>query len=127
MIEFEYKKKIKKRLYSKTVLLILFIIIIFLAQSTWSVYKKSSLSRQNMEKAKGDLMRLQNRHSTLSVEIEKLQTEQGIEEEIRNKYRLVKEGESVAVIIDGEDDNVEIVPPPPDGFWTKTKSFFGFN
>jgi len=44
------------------------------------------------------------REGVLSGEIDKLQTPSGIEEEIKSKFNVAKEGERVAVIVDRPED-----------------------
>lgn len=102
MIEFQQKKKIRKILYSPIVLIILFIILAILLRSLWGVYEKERISSENLSKEKNELEKLSIREKNLARALEYLKTDQGIENEIRSKFRVVKEGEKVAVIV-GED------------------------
>jgi cell division protein FtsB len=99
MYDFQQKKKIKKTLYSPIVLLLLAIIFVMLLRGVWGVYKKSQISYENLERERNELNKLAEREKTLNSSIEYLKTEQGIEDEIRTKFRAVKDGEQVAVII----------------------------
>ena len=47
----------------------------------------------------------------LSYDIEKLKTDEGLEESIREKFGLIKEGEGLIVVVD--DKNA--IPPQDDG------------
>ncbi len=73
----------------------------------------------NLSKTAASLEGLQVRDKMLSAEIERLKTETGVEQEIREKYNLVKEGEEVIMVVDKElDDNLGS-KSTPIGFWQK--------
>ena len=58
---------------------------------------------------------LRKREDTLTTDINKLKTEDGIEETIRDKYQVVKEGEKMVTIVDEEKKNsVEVGAPVDD-------------
>jgi cell division protein FtsB len=58
---------------------------------------------------------LRKREDTLTTDINKLKTEDGIEETIRDKYQVVKEGEKMVTIVDEEKkNNVEVEAPVED-------------
>lgn len=124
MYDFQQKKKIKKILYSPIVLLILAIIFVMLLRGVWGVYKKSQISYENLEREKNELNKLMAREKTLNSSIEYLKTEQGIEDEIRTKFRAVKDGEQVAVIInEGTTTPVSVATSTPS-FWYKLFHLF---
>ena len=124
MLEFQEKRKIKRYLYSRVTLVILLIFIAFLLNAVWGVYKKQSLTRDNFLKISSNFNELQAREKMLTGEINKLKTEDGTEEEIREKYGLIKPGEEVIMMVDksgstSSDDTVSNV-----GFWQKVKDWF---
>ena len=86
MLEFQEKRKLRSFLYSKTTLAILIIFIVLAANAVWGVYKKQSLTKENLAQTAATFDGLQAREKMLSSEIEKLKTETGKEEEIREKY-----------------------------------------
>lgn len=58
---------------------------------------------------------LRKREDTLTTDINKLKTEDGVEETIRDKYQVVKEGEKMVTIIDEEKkNNTEVEAPVED-------------
>ncbi len=117
MLEFQKKKKIKKILYSPIVLIILALLVVFLIKGAWSVYKKESLSMQNLEKERIELEKLLLREKSLASSLDYLKTDQGIESEIRSKFRAVKEGEKVAVIVDEQVPTSSATTTQKHGFW----------
>lgn len=102
MLEFQEKKKLRNILYSKVTLLALFVVLIFIARATLSVYYKQKASGENLAKAKEEVAELEKREKTLNFEIERLKTEKGTEEEIRKKFMVGKVGEQVIVIVDDD-------------------------
>jgi cell division protein FtsB len=104
MLEFQEKRKFKRILYSKFTLVILIIIIGWILNAVWKVYIKQDLTKNNLVKTARDLEGLRTREKMLSSEIERLKTDGGVEEEIREKYGLVKPGEEILVVIDKEAD-----------------------
>ncbi len=119
MIDFQKKKRIRKILYSPISLIILFIVFILLFKSVWNVYDKQKLSIKNLNQEKIENDKLSQREKKLNTSIEYLKTEQGIENEIRVKFRAVREGEQISVIVD--DNNVNTVTVSTStikkGFW----------
>ncbi len=59
-------------------------------------------SYKRLETAQIELQKLEEHRSVLANKIQYLSTEQGIEAELRTKYRAVREGESVAVIVEND-------------------------
>lgn len=117
MQEFQQKKKIRRILYSPIVLIILAIILIILIKGVWSVYNKERLSSENLEQERTELAKLENREKSLASSFDYLKTDQGIESEIRTKFRAVKEGEKVAVIVDEKTPTSSATTTQKHGFW----------
>ena len=124
MTDFQQKRKFKKIIYSKLSFLVLFIFIIFLARSTYDIYKKSKLSFDNYSMVKNDYDNLNTRKNMLESEIDRLKTENGIEEEIRSKFNVAKPGETVVVIIDGSSSTSTNAKNSDGGFWSNLWGLF---
>ena len=105
MLEFQEKKRLRNILYSKITLIALFIILIFIARATFSVYHKQKTSKGNLNKAQEEIAELKKREKMLNYEIDRLKTERGAEEEIRKKFMVGKLGEQVIVIVDDDKTN----------------------
>ena len=89
-----------RKLYSKPVLILLIIIIVLLAKGTWGVYQKVQESSKNAALVKIELANLEKRKELLEKETQKLKSQEGIEEAIRKKFQVSKEGERVLVVVD---------------------------
>lgn len=120
MLEFQEKRKIKKFIYSKITLFILLVLILLTLKATWGVYTKYSLTKENMEKSATNAEKLLARQDFLESEIDRLQTPAGVEQEIREKYGLVKEGEEVIVILPAGQE-IDVKAEAPKSWWQKMK------
>lgn len=100
---FEFNSKNKYNFWHSPLVLIVFFCILILF-----VYNIIGLVEKERETAKkkniilANIENLHKRENILNKEIEKLKTEEGIEETIREKYQVVKEGEKMVVIVDEE-------------------------
>lgn len=126
MQRFKQKQQLRKRLYSKPVLFILIIILGLIIHGAWGIWKKSKQSQHTLEVAQSELDRLKEREGSIEKRIERLGTETGIEEEIRSKFDVVKEGENIIVIIEDEElpPVIEEKPGVIKGIFTTVKSWF---
>jgi cell division protein FtsB len=126
-MDFQKKKKIKNIIQSPASILILFIVFIILIRAIFSVYQKQNISIQNLAKEKMEYEKMSQRKEKLVSSIEYLKTDDGVESEIRNKFRLVKQGESIAVIINDEASSTKntIKSPQNTSEISTSTSFFG--
>ncbi len=105
MFNYQQKKQIRKVIYSKITLLVLFVFIIILFKACYGIYQKQKISEQNLKIVEEEYYSLDSRKEVLKLEIDKLNTEDGIEREIRSKFNVSKPGE---IIINIVDDNKNI-------------------
>lgn len=117
MKQFQQKKRIRRILYSPIVLLILAIITVLLIRGCFGVYNKQKTSEANLERERMELQKLATRENSLSSSLNYLKTDQGVENEIRSKFRAVREGEKVAVIIDDQPTTSYSTTTQEHGFW----------
>jgi len=90
----------KKIMNSKIVFIVLLVFFVFMARATWKMFDKTYSSKERITQAETLLASLGEREKVLSEKVSYLSTEQGIESEIRTKFRVAKDGEMVAVIVD---------------------------
>ncbi|MEI6304801.1 MAG: hypothetical protein WCP09_02160 [Candidatus Taylorbacteria bacterium] len=97
------KRHNKRKWFSSSILFFgVLIVFIVLARAAFSIYGKAQVSDVKLDQARSELIRLQERQADLSDQVSRLSTDEGVEAEIRTKYKGVRSGESVAVII-GDD------------------------
>lgn len=111
-------------MYSRTVIFLLFLLFIFLLHATYGVYKKEKLTRISLAQIELERSSLDIRYQKLEKSVAYLQTDEGVESEIRNKFRAVKPGEQVAIIVNNEIKKEKIIQKDPS-LWMKIKDFFG--
>lgn len=119
MIDFQKKKKIRKIIYSPLFIFILLFIFVFMLRGVIKIYNKNTLTVNNLNQEKIEIDKLKEREERLNTSIEYLKTDQGVENEIRVKFRAVREGEEVSVIIDDikKEISTTTVDESKKGFW----------
>ncbi|MBU1558134.1 septum formation initiator family protein [Patescibacteria group bacterium] len=125
MKDFNEKRKMNNIVYSKVSIFVLLVLIFFVGKGAWGAYSDVILTKENKEIAEQQLRELEEREAKILDEILDLKTEEGQEREIRNKYRVVKEGEHMIMIVDEKNSNY-LNTEEDKNFWKKTKEFFGF-
>ena len=100
MRELERRQKFKKRIYSFPSLIILVILLAFLIKGTWSIMNKKLESEQYVKNLKLESQQLEERQKNLEEDINYLKTEEGIDEEIKERFNVSKAGEKVVIIVD---------------------------
>jgi len=125
--EFQEKKKFRKLLYSKGVLLLLIVILFFAVRSSFGVYEKSKESGINLEISKKQLADLNARQQALAVKILDLKTEEGVEKDIREQFRVAKPGEKMIVIVDSNSSSSPESESKNQSLWSKFLGIFGIS
>ena len=124
----EYLKKrqqIKRRLYSKTTIVVFLALFLLLLRPTWNIYKKSQESKQNLRQAQMELDALKTRKSELEHDLAYVKSQPGFDQEIRDKFGVAKKDETMIVIVRDQNEKKPAPPPPPETFWTRLKAMFG--
>jgi cell division protein FtsB len=119
MVDFQQKKNIRKVMYSRITIFIFFIIVIFLVREVYDIYKKERMSAKSVASVEENYNDLKNRQNMLKSEIERLNTDKGIEEEIRSKFSVAKPGETVVVVIDNSSSTSTDSESVEKGFWNR--------
>lgn len=123
MLDFQQKRKVKSFMYNRVTIGILFVIMLFVTRSTWSVYQKQIQSESLKSLSEKKVLELELRNKEINDKIQALETSQGIEKEIRSKFNVVKENENMVIIIDENKDN-DSVSTTTESFWKRIKNFF---
>ena len=99
-MEFKDKQKTKRFFYSKTVIFIVIVVILTLIPGVYGIYVKGQESAKDRSAAERELADLKTREEMLSSKLNYVNTDRGLEEEIREKFNVAKQGESVIVLVD---------------------------
>ena len=88
---FQAEKRRQRWFYALLILLI--VLNGFLVRGVWRVYQKSQIAGDNYLSAKERLDILTTRQKVLTDRLASLQTERGLEEQIRGNFSVVKPGD----------------------------------
>jgi len=116
------KRKIKQIVYSWWTVSILLVLAFLFATNAWDGYKKYSESHRNVAGLAERLESIKNREDELQAKISYLNSERGLEEEIRDKFNVAKEGEEVIVIVGpeiGKIDDTKKEESLVKGLWSR--------
>ena len=91
--------------HSPLVLVVMFCLIILFIYNIISLIEKERETAKKKTISQEQVDNLKYRELSISKEINKLKTEDGIEESIREKYQVVKPGEKIVVIVNEEEDS----------------------
>ena len=100
MRELQKKEHFRRAMYSLPTLIILGLITFILAKGAVNIVLKEQESREKAAILKEEMQALVLREEMLRGKIAYLQTPKGLEDEIKDKFSVVPEGEHVAIIVD---------------------------
>ena len=114
----------KERFLSKvirnpfTYVVLIFFVVTF-SYSAISTYKKSKIAKQKTRQVESELQKLESQESGLAESLNDMNTPFGVEKSLREKFGIVKDGETAIIIIEEEPE----ADLPKEN---KNKGFFGF-
>lgn len=121
----KFKKNNYKFWHSPIALIVLFCILILFGYKIIDLIQKERETAYKKDLVLNKVDNLNLRVSTLSKDILRLETEEGKEELIREKYQVAKEGEKMVIIVDEESKNSLITEEKTNhGFWNWIKGIF---
>lgn len=123
MLDIQQKRKLRSFMYHKATLSLLFLMVLVFIHSTWVVYKKKVESEELMNISKERVKSLKEREVDLNQKISRLDTEVGIEEEIRSKFSVTKDNENMVVVV-SRDEKVATTVPENRSLWSKFVNWF---
>lgn len=123
MRNFQQKRGYRDILFSRPVLVFLGFLLLFFAWGVVGFLGKMQVTMQNKEMTEKRVKELQKDKEYLTYEIEKLQTKDGVEESIRAKFGLAKEGENAIIVVEEKPQKIE-VEASTGGFWGFLKNWF---
>lgn len=124
MKNFKKRGRFENLMQSKPFLIFFGIIIIFFIFSMFGFMNKMEETRKNRKIAEDKIIELEKSKEKLNTEISKLKTEKGVEESIREKFGLAKEGEDMILVIDDKNTPTEEKEANSSGFFDFFKNLF---
>ena len=100
---------------------LLLLLLVVLSNSTRKVYNKKVETEKALARMQQESRELEERKKILEENLNRIQTDEGMEFEIRKKFNVARAGESVAIIV--EEEATTTPPNTSPSFWQKFKSF----
>lgn len=122
----EFKKKQKSTFWHSPLFLgVLFVIFVLFSYNIIDLVSKARETSIKRDRELDRIEALRQREQSLSSSIERINTEEGIEEVIREKYKVVKPGEKEVIIVDEEDNSAILDNTKRErGLWAFIKRMF---
>ena len=101
MREFQDRRRRSWRrlIASRLVQIFLILILILMGESVVHLYQRERVVAKEEEAVKHELALLEAKRAELSVEVTSLETDRGVEEALRERFGVVKEGEKVINLV----------------------------
>lgn len=97
---------------------LLFVVTVFLAHGTWSMYTKMVQASTGQEEAEKQLASLQAQEQAVGKSLDQISSTQGQETQIRERYGFAKPGEGEIDIV--ENPNAPTTTPEePESWWVR--------
>lgn len=123
----KFKNNDYKFWHSPIALALLFCILVFFGYRIIDLIKVERETNYKKNLVLDQIEGLKKRESALSLDLSKIQTDEGKEEIIREKYQVAKEGEKMVIIVDESsknDSSLDKEGKTEHGFFEWFKSVF---
>ncbi len=99
-----------KIIFSWITIIVLILIVILLTKGIIGMYGKNSNASIRAQDAQKDLLKIEERERILNKNLSRIKTSKGVEEELRRKFDVAREGEHLLVIVDKEiEPEIEVI------------------
>ena len=123
MRNFQKKSKARNIMQSKPFLVFLGLIIIVFVFSIFGFVSKMEETAKNKKIVENKIAELEKSENVYSSDIANLKTQQGVEENIREKFGLAKDGENM-IMITNDNTNIATQNTNSSGFFSFFKNLF---
>lgn len=124
MRNFQQKKKWRAILESRPMLALLLLVVLIFAWNVFGLWQKMEDTERNKKIAEDKIISLRQEKEKLTADIAKLNTPEGMEASIREKFGLVKDGEGLIVVVDDQNPPVEEKKYEDNKFFSFLKNLF---
>ena len=114
----------KRIMHSKAGLLLLGVFVLFFSWNVFTFAVKAKETAQNRDVAQEKIVSLQQQKDRLTKDIDSLNTQSGVEETIRDKFGLAKDGEGMIVVTDGDTTTTDQTTQVNPSLWMRIKAWF---
>jgi cell division protein FtsB len=117
----------KKKSWTRSPVLAVFLVVV-LCWGLFVVYRMYVKNREAValrNQFQDELDTLNQKQEELSGKINNLSTDRGLEAEVRNRYRVIRPGEQLVIVVDDAAQGSKTLPENPS-WWVRIKQFLGF-
>ncbi|HAS85014.1 MAG TPA: hypothetical protein DCS23_03030 [Candidatus Yonathbacteria bacterium] len=101
------------------------VMLFFAGKGAWGIHQKAQIAISERNIAQRSMLEMEERTAELQSSLIHLKSDIGVEEEIRQKYSVVRPGEEVVVIVDDRAKKSENSEAGiGNGFWRSIVDFF---
>ena len=109
---------------SKPILIFLGVVVLVFAWSVFGLVSRMQETMRNKKVVQDKIENLQKEKEKLISDINKLETDKGMEENIREKFGLAKDGEGMVVVVDDKNTPQNDAENKTNGFLSFFKNWF---
>ena len=124
MKNFQEKRKFRQIMQSRPILIILAIMVLVFAWSVLGLVGRMQETVKNKKVAEQKLQELQKEKENLLSDINKLNTNEGLEASIREKWDYGKDGEGMVMVVDDKNAQQTDAENKSSGFLSFFKNWF---
>ncbi len=115
---------LRRILTAPITIIALTVILVLIIKGVVGAYESERKSSEELKKARQNAEELASRERFLENQIERLESPRGLEEELRGKFPVAKEGEHVVIIVDQKDSAGATASEEPASLWTRFLDLF---
>lgn len=114
MLDFRERTLFRRILYARPTIAVLLVVTALVFRGVWGMYEKKHEAEARRDSAKMELAKQEERLLELKNDLASLSSERGLEEEIRKRFMVAKEGEGMIVITREDQEKVHTVTIPEE-------------
>ncbi len=103
VFDFHEKRRIKSWVFSKLSVGVLLLLSALLSASVYERYQKERETARTYRERAAEHAALEAQAAALEARVQYIQSERGIEEEIRERYDAIRDGERTVVVLDAPE------------------------
>ncbi|MFA6095314.1 MAG: septum formation initiator family protein [Candidatus Paceibacterota bacterium] len=124
MREFQERRKFKRFFKSRYAIAFLVVLVALMAKATYNAYLRYERSEEVVARVALEKADLEAREKALQASVRSLGTPQGVDKEIRSMYGMVREGESLIVVVGSDASSAEESRLGEESWWDRLVDLF---